>query len=97
QLVPSFPTRRPSDLLPVTPLSAPEHHRTDRRMKPRFALFSALIGLAFGLLAGPVAGQRPNTVGIRPGEQCPAGMTEIRPPQCMADRKSTRLNSSHVK
>src|SRR5690606_30449505 len=68
----------------VTPLSAPEHHRTDRRMKPRFALFSALIGLAFGLLAGPVAGQRPNTVGIRPGEQCPAGMTEIRPLQCMA-------------
>jgi len=53
-------------------------------MKPRFALFSALIGLAFGLLAGPVAGQRPNTVGIRPGEQCPAGMTEIRPLQCMA-------------
>src|SRR5690606_17692311 len=70
--------------LPVTPLSAPEHHRTDRRMKPRPALFSALIGLAFGLLAGPVAGQRPNTVGIRPGEQCPAGMTEIRPLQCMA-------------
>ncbi len=39
--------------------------------------------LALSLLPTPAAGQRLNTTPIQPGQACPAGMTEVRPLQCM--------------
>jgi predicted TIM-barrel fold metal-dependent hydrolase len=51
----------------------------------RFQLWPViLLAVAAGLPASILAQRGGNTVRIEPGEQCPAGMTEIRPRQCRA-------------
>jgi len=53
-------------------------------------------------LHAPAAAQRPGTVTIEPGAECPPGMTEIRPRQCMAPQLEPpsildyRPHSTHV-
>jgi len=39
------------------------------------------------LLAAPAAGQRSGGVSVGPGEECPPGMTEVRPRTCQAPRQ----------
>jgi len=50
-------------------------------MSHRSAVTAGIIG--FVLLAAPAAAQRTGAVSVQPGEACPAGMTEVRPLQCM--------------
>ena len=53
-----------------------------RRRPLRNAAFIAFVAAA--LLHAPAAAQRSGAVQIAPGAECPEGMTEIRPRQCMA-------------
>ena len=50
------------------------------------AMPAGLAGLAAALFVLPAhaQGQRSGGVGIQPGEECPAGMTEVRPLRCQA-------------
>ncbi|HEX6308650.1 MAG TPA: amidohydrolase family protein [Longimicrobiales bacterium] len=71
----------------------------------RSALICSLVALA--ALSRPAAAQRAGGVSIAPGEECPAGMTEIRPRTCMAPQapapsivdyrpRSTLVTPEHV-
>src|SRR5690606_39502674 len=88
-----FPTRRSSDLLGV--VVATLH----RRGRVGAVVAGHVFGPDQGGIGGELAGERPRLLGDQAAEVAGVGqaVAEEDGAAVFADRKSTRLNSSHVK
>ena len=76
-------------------------HSTNFRSLRRLATASALLGALLGVLASPqvlaqAANTKPIRIGVPTSVQLQVGRDTLTAVKMAVDRKSTRLNSSHI-